>query len=220
MKTPTIEQVADFLKEATEGVLGSIECYTYHLDLTDRVSIVVAWEDGYDPEDSRTNKYIAKDGWGINWSLRLRESSYFVSDWDYLDERAGVTVCESDAEDGFTGLAKFILKEANDCHYLNPEILITLPDGREVDLLDDAYYVHQCDVLRNEKRDLTELWWWYHGWHWDDKETEVTLHLWVEHLAEYYGDFDEDFQQLISLGDLTEMIYHALIKEDWIEYGL
>ena len=91
MKIPEIKQVADFLKEATEGMLARAqEEVTYHLALTDRVAIVVAWEPGYDPEDSKDNKYIAKDGWGICWSLRLRDSSYFTSDWDYLSEMAGV----------------------------------------------------------------------------------------------------------------------------------
>ena len=214
MKIPTIKEVADFLKEATEGMLNSKEELTYHLSLTDKVAIVVAWEPGYDPEDAKDNKYIAEDGWGINWSLRLRDSSYFVSDWDYLGEMAGVTIYEGNEEDDFIGLAEEILEVAEGCCYLHPAIRITLPDGREVDLLDDAYYVSQGDELRNEKRDLTELWWWYHGWHWDDKETEKTLRTWAFHLAHYYGDCDEDFQQLISVGDLTEMIYNALIKED------
>lgn len=214
MKIPTIKEVADFLKEAAEGMLNSKEELTYHLSLTDKVAIVVAWEPGYDPEDAKDNKYIAEDGWGINWSLRLRDSSYFVSDWDYLSEMAGVTIYEGEEEDGFIGLAEEILEVAEGCCYLHPAIRITLPDGREVDLLDDAYYVSQDDELRNEKRDLTELWWYYHGWHWDDKETEKTLRTWASHLAHYYGDCDEDFQQLISVDDLTEMIYNALIKED------
>lgn len=214
MKIPTIKEVADFLKEAAEGMLNSKEELTYHLSLTDKVAIVVAWEPGYDPEDAKDNKYIAEDGWGINWSLRLRDSSYFVSDWDYLSEMAGVTIYEGEEEDGFIGLAEEILEVAEGCCYLHPAIRITLPDGREVDLLDDAYYVSQDDELRNEKRDLTELWWYYHGWHWDDKETKKTLRTWAFHLAHYYGDCDEDFQQLISVDDLTEMIYNALIKED------
>lgn len=215
MKIPTIKEVADFLKEATEGMLAREQDeVTYHLALTDRVAIVVAWEPGYDPEDSKDNKYIAKDGWGICWSLRLRDSSYFTSDWDYLSEMAGVTIYDGDEEDGFVSLAEEILEIADKCCYLHPAIWITLPDGREVNLLDDADYVRQNDELRNEKRDLTELWWYYHGWHWDDKETKETLRTWAFHLAHYYGDCDEDFQQLISVDDLTEMIYNALIKED------
>lgn len=215
MKIPTIKEVADFLKEATEDMLArEQEEVTYHLALTDKVAIVVAWEPGYDPEDAKTNKYIAEDGWGINWSLRLRDSSYFTNDWDYLNEMAGITIYEGEDEDGFIGLAEEILEMADDFHYLYPSIWIKLPDGREVDLLDDAYYVSKDDELRNEKRDLTELWWYYHSWNYDSGETKETLRTWASHLAHYYGDYDEDFQQLVSVDVLTEIIFNALIKED------
>lgn len=40
MKIPTIKEVADFLKEATEGMLARAQDeVTYHLALTDRVAI-------------------------------------------------------------------------------------------------------------------------------------------------------------------------------------
>lgn len=219
MNTPGIIAVASFIKVATKKMLArpDSDCTSYFA-LTDRVAIVVAWEPGYDPEDAKTNKYILPDGWGIAWSLRLRDSSYFINDWDYLGEmgRSAIDVCDGD--DDFIALAKEILDIAQKCGYLNPEVVITLPNNRKVDLLDDAYWVSMDDGLRNEKRDLTELWWYYHGWsHWigEKQELQATMRKWAEHLADYYGDYEEEgFQQLIGHDELVVMIFQALIKEE------
>lgn len=201
MKIPTIKEVADFLKEATEGMLARAQDeVTYHLALTDRVAIVVAWEPGYDPEDSKDNKYIAKDGWGICWSLRLRDSSYFTSDWDYLGEMAGVTIYEGDEEDGFVSLAEEILEIADNCCYLHPAIWITLPDGREVNLLDDADYVQEnyadraSDVLEEKipfipeeaRADFIAGDWDMNAS--DDFNEALFFHWWDKHQDEYKED--------------------------------
>lgn len=218
MILPGIKEVASFMKAATETMLArSEDDYASYIALTDRVAIVVAWEPGYDPEGANTNKYILPDGCGIAWSLRLRDSSYFINDWGYLGEMGGSTMDASDGDDGFVALAKEILEIAQKCGCLNPEVIITLPDNRKVDLLDDAYWVSLDEELRNEKRDLTELWWYYHGWsHWmgEKKELQATIMKWAEHLADYYGGYDEDFQQLIGRDELATMIFQALIKED------
>jgi len=211
MRTPTSKEIAAFLVDATQGMLERIEddC-TYHLWLAEKVSLVVAWTPGYDSNEK--SKFIDKNGYGVEWSCRLSDSSYFVCDWDYLDEGAGSLICESDEVDEFVSLAENILKWSQ--QYINPQVIITIPECYDTNVLGDAYWVQYDDELKGAKRDLTELWWYYHGWSWggkDKKELEDEIRLWADHLADYYG-ISEHVQEAITFPDLSDLIYNALIK--------
>lgn len=210
MKTPTPKEIAAFIVKATKDMLQSKEDITYHLCLAENVSLVLAWEPGFDEND--TDKYIDQNGYGLCWSFRQTASSYFVNDWDYLDEGGGSLMNEPDEKDGFLKFAEGLLEYHPE--YLNPTVLITLPGGDERNILDDAYWVSQDDALRNEEKDLTQLWWYYHGWSWggtDKKELEDEIRLWADHLADYYG-ISEHVQEAITFPDLSDLIYNALIK--------
>lgn len=58
---------------------------TYYYNITETKCIMLSWETGYDP----------KEGYALEFSVRERESSFFVYDWAYVeDDIYGFTYCE------------------------------------------------------------------------------------------------------------------------------
>lgn len=211
------KRLMKFLDDAAKNMTQNPEnggCF--FLNITPYIAVIVAWIPGYENEPG--NKYIS-EGYGLEASVRLRDSSYFTEDWSYINEGCMVSLGEADEKDSFQGTAEWLIQEMGG-HYLEPKILVTLPDGRTVDLIDDSYWVEEDDEIRcwvhdieNEKRDLTELWWAYHSGLESRSDISKYLRVYAQQLAFYYGDFDEDFQQLISVEELTELLYQAIIKE-------
>ena len=200
-----------FLDDAAKDMTGNPDSgRVYFFNVTSRIAIVVAWIPGYENEPE--NKYV-NDEYGLEASIRLRGSSYFVEDWTYISEGCMISIGESDEKESFFSIAKWLVETMDQCDYLDPHVYVSLPDARIIDVLDESYWVSQDDELRDKKEDLTELYWRYHGWP-DNNDVNDEIRLWCEHLANHFGSYDEDFQQLISYDDLVELIYQAIIKED------
>lgn len=203
-----LKNVAAFIAMSSQEMLNRNDDPCYKYDISSRVSVMLTWIDGYDPEDSKTNPYIDSEGYAIEVSLRLRNTDLFWSSWDQIGY--GTTLYPH--EDGTTPIAKEILEYADELGCLSePEVLFTLPNGEEVDLLWDSRMVEDDDDLRDERLDLPNLRYLFLGWGDDCPEYKKKIEEWAYHLAGYYGDFDEDLQSMISIDELTNQIFNALI---------
>lgn len=206
MKTPTKEQIAKFIEEEAEYALAHQNgggCS--YMPVASGVALVIAWVGGYSEDDVKTNKYVVKDGdcWGLEVSLRIANSSYFVEDWEYLNEGAGSLIGEDYQKE-----AEWILHQMEVEHYINPRLIFNFPDGTETDLLEDASWMN----VRDCKYELTVHWWLYHGWSkgWGHEEA---LKIYANELAEHYRYEDDDLAEVISEEELAKQIYNRLIEE-------
>lgn len=210
-----IKKVASFLEGAAHDAIADSQTKngpsaTFYLNITEYISVVVAWIDGFEPEEN--NPYIWKT-YGLEVSVRLRDSSYFVDDWDYVNEGCFCSLYKEDEEDGFKTTAQWVVDIMYACHYLNPSVIVILPGNRKVDLLEDGQWVAQNDRVRGNRYDLTQEWWHYHGWN-RDSESRKKLQVWASELANYYGMDDEELQAEIPYGELKQLILNALLMED------
>ena len=208
-----IEKVRSFLIGAAHDAVEETKTKngassTFYLNIDINISIVLAWVDGFDKEDDKFS-----DGtWRLEASVRLRDSSYFVEDWDYINEGCFDAIYPADEEDNFQGVSEFLVDMMLNCGYLHPQVFIHVPELGDLNVFfyaDDVAMEYRHNLP--DERDLVHEWWYYHGWN-RDRDSAKRLKVWAEYVAEYYMAYvycDE-----LGVNITADQIFQALIKED------
>lgn len=81
--------IKKFFVEATDEMIKSEDDIRYIIpfaktDNDETISIMLLWEDGFDIDEN--NKYIDKNGYGINVCLVKNDTSYLMEDWKHLTD--------------------------------------------------------------------------------------------------------------------------------------
>ncbi len=208
-----IKKVREFLVESSRNAVEETKTQngassTFFLNIDINISVVLAWTDGFDHEEDDP---FSDGTWRLEASVRLRDSSYFVEDWDYINEGCFCAIYPGDEEEGFEGIATWLVDMMLDCGYLHPKLIVPIA-GHDWDIFfyaDDVEMEYRHYVP--DERGLVQEWWYYHGWN-RDSESAKRLKIWSEYVAEWLMAYafcdDED----ISVD--SEQIFQALIKED------
>jgi hypothetical protein len=143
---------------------------------------------------------------------RLRDSSYFVEDWDYTGEGSFCSLYSSDEKEGFKSISEWLVDLMLNCGYLHPHAFFYVPELGELDAFfyaDDVAMEYRHNLP--QERDLVHEWWYYHGWN-RDRDSAERLKVWAEYVAEYY--MAEVYRDEPGANITADQIFQALIKED------
>lgn len=172
--------------------------YTSCFHLNRYVSVVLTMVGGYGPEESKTNRFVSSDGYGAEISLRRRDSSYFMDDWDYLCDSWCSLHEETNAAYPFQGICERMIEIAESCIYYTLSLPLKVPGYGTIDIIGkfgDIVVGRHFNGLYDEGGEfLIDVYYRYHEHQWEmnEKEKEETRLLFHEAAEEIASWHDEE----------------------------